>query len=464
VSRRVDLLIVGAGPAGMSAAVMARRYGLDVLVVDEQPEPGGQIWRGVESVGGTTRAAILGKAYAEGLAVVGRFRASGVRYEPRTQVWQVESGPRAFMTRNGVASSVKAGALLLATGAQERPVPFPGWTLPGVMTIGAAQILLKSPGQIPAEPVWIAGNGPLAFLYATQLLQAGGQIAGFLDTTPHSAVALPKLAAALFNAPGDLLKGLGWIAALRRRVRYVRHVTEIEAVGHESLEHLRYVTADGKDTTVDAQVLLVHEGVVPSIHPTLALGCGHSWNADQDSFSPALDIWGETSEPGVFVAGDGAGIGGATAACLRGELAALQIAAKAGRLQLSQAAAAAQPIRSRLKRALAVRPFLDALYRPRPAVFVPTDKTVACRCEEVTVATIRAQAMAGRPGPNQVKTYTRAGLGACQGCQWTSTIAHLLAAGEGRTVPEVGLYRVRPPLKPVSLGELAALDTVDEKS
>jgi NADPH-dependent 2,4-dienoyl-CoA reductase/sulfur reductase-like enzyme len=447
----------------MSAAIVARRHGLDVLVVDEQAAPGGQIWRGVEAAAGTQRAAILGKSYEEGLAVVSRFRASAVAYEPETQVWQVEPGPRAFMTRHGTTSSIDAGCLLLATGAQERPAPFPGWTLPGVMTVGAAQIVLKASGQIPAEPVWIAGNGPLALLYATQLLKSGGRIAGFLSTQSSGTVAeVPKLAAAVFSAPGELLKGLGWIAALRRRVPYVRHVTEIEAIGGEALERLRYITGDGKAKTVEARLLLVHEGVVPTIHPTLALGCQHRWNADQDSFAPELDLWGETSVGDVFVAGDGAGIGGATAACLRGEIAALRIASRIGRLPNTEAVVLAQSIRRALERALAVRPFLDALYRPRPAVFVPADETIACRCEEVSVASVRGQVSAGRrPGPNQVKACTRAGMGPCQGRQCNYTVAHVLAAAEGRRVPDVGLYRVRPPLKPITLGELAALDTLD---
>lgn len=463
MSRRVDLLIVGAGPAGLSAAVTARRYGLDVLVVDEQPAPGGQIWRNIEAVAGTPRAAIFGKAYGEGAAAVGRFRASGARYEPGTRVWQVEPGTRAFMTLDGVASTVEAGCLLLATGAQERPAPFPGWTLPGVMTVGAAQIVLKTSGQIPSDPVWIAGSGPLPLLYAVQLLKAGGRIAGFLDTAPpgRTASALPELSAAALAAPFDLLKGMGWLATLRRRVPYVRHVAEIEATGDGALEHLRYATADGRTATVEAKLLLVHEGVVPTIHPTLALGCRHIWNAAQDCFMPELDSWGETSEPGIFVAGDGAGIGGAVAACLRGEIAALRIAARAGGLAAAAADAAARPVRARLDKALAVRPFLDRLYRPRPGVFVPADHTVACRCEEVSVASIRAQAATGRPGPNQIKAFTRAGMGPCQGRQCNYTIAHVLAAAEGRVVPDVGLYRVRPPLKPLTLSELAGLDTAD---
>ncbi len=463
--RRIDVLVVGAGPAGLSAAITARRHGLDVLLVDEQACPGGQIWRNVEAVAGTPRAALLGRAYSDGLAVIERFRASGACYAPATQVWHVEavnepSAIRAFMTRDGAASSVVAGCLLLATGAQERPVPFPGWTLPGVMTVGAAQILLKASGQVPTAPAWIAGSGPLALLYATQLLKAGGQMAGFLDTTPPGRVmaSIPKVAAALAGAPGDLAKGLAWLAALRRRTRYVRHVTEIEALGADRLERLRYATADGRAATVDAGLLLVHEGIVPTIHPTLLLGCRHRWNPGQDSFAPSLDEWGETSLAGVFVAGDGAAIGGASAACFRGEIAALRIAARLGHLTEAEATRASRSPRVRLRRALAPRPFLDTLYRPKAAVFVPADGTLACRCEEVTVADIRAQAAAGRPGPNQVKASTRAGMGPCQGRQCNATVASVLAHAEGRPVPDLGLFRVRPPLKPLTLAELASLE------
>jgi NADPH-dependent 2,4-dienoyl-CoA reductase/sulfur reductase-like enzyme len=466
MNRPLDLLVVGAGPAGMSAAILARQFGLKVLVVDEQDAPGGQIWRNIESVAGTPRMAILGKAYEEGLAVVRRFRTSGATYEPSTQVWQLEAGPRAFTTRDGAAASIEAGCLLLATGAQERPTPFPGWTLPGVMTVGAAQIVLKSSDQIPAEPVWIAGSGPLALLYAVQLLKTGGQIAGFLDTSRRGQMvtAFPKSISALLSAPRDLLKGLGWLLSLKKRVPFVRNVVEIEAIGTETLQAIRYVTAQGRSETVEASLLLVHEGVVPTIHPTLALGCRHIWNSTQDSFAPELDAWGETSEAGVFVAGDGAGIGGAAAAGLRGELAALRIVVRCGHLTEEEAAVRARPIRARLRRTLGVRPFLDSLYRPRPSVFVPPDHTIACRCEEVSVASIRDQIANGRPGPNQIKAFTRAGMGPCQGRQCGYTIAQVLASAQERPVPDVGLYRVRPPIKPVTLSELASLDCQDSTS
>lgn len=460
MSEHTDLLIVGAGPAGMAAAVTARHHGLSVRVVDDQPAPGGQIWRGIEAVAATPRAKRLGESYLSGAERAAAFRACGALYEPESQLWQIEPGFRAFITRSGKARTVTAQAIILATGAQERPVPFPGWTLPGVLTVGAAQILLKTADSVPEKPVWVAGCGPLPLLYMTQLLAAGGRIAGFLDTTPHG-----RVGAALRHLPqglgrlGNLTKGLSWSLALRRAgVPIIRHVTELRAEGHGRLQRLRYRTEDGREAEVPAEVLLVHEGVVPNIHAPLALGCAVSWHAGQHCYVPVLDAWGESSQANIFVAGDGAGIGGAEAAEPRGRLAALRVAAKLGRLDQVTAEAAAAPERAALSSALSLRPFLDALYAPRLQLYAPPDETLVCRCEEVTAGELRARAVEGRPGPNQLKAFTRAGMGPCQGRQCGYSMAHIVAAAQGRSVEEVGFYRIRPPLKPVTLGELASLD------
>jgi NADPH-dependent 2,4-dienoyl-CoA reductase/sulfur reductase-like enzyme len=462
----VDLLIVGAGPAGMAAAVAARRHGLTILVVDDQPAPGGQIWRAVETVAATPRGARLGAAYRSGAERAAAFRACGATYEPRSQLWHIETGFRAFLTREGQARVVAAKAVILATGAQERPVPFPGWTLPGVLTVGAAQILLKTANEVPEKPVWIAGSGPLPLLYITQLLAAGGKIAGFLDTTPagRMGAALPHLPRAL-SSLGDLAKGLAWTLALKRaRVPVIRHVTELVAAGEGKLQTLRYRTEHGREDSAAAEVLLVHEGVVPGIHASLALGCAVEWHAIQQCYVPKLDAWGESSQPGVFVAGDGAGIGGAKAAELRGQLAGLKAAVKVGCLGKAAAEDEARPLRRRLARALALRPFLDTLFAPRPQLFAPADATIVCRCEEITAGDIRSRAALGRPGPNQLKAFTRAGMGPCQGRQCGYPVMHIVAAAQQRPVGDVGFYRIRPPLKPVTLGELASLDETETVS
>ena len=453
---RYDLLVVGAGPAGMAAAVTARRYGLEVLVVDDQPTPGGQIWRSVELA--TRRDGILGPSFSEGRPVAQAFRESGAVYEPDTKLWQIEPGYRAFVSRDEQARAVEASAIILATGAQERPVPFPGWTLPGVLTVGAAQILLKSAGQVPARPVWIAGSGPLPLLYAVQLLRAGGQIAGYLDTTPSGQwrSALQHLPRAL-GAANLLLKGLVWKARLgSSNTPIFRGVTGIEALGEDRVAQFRFQTAVGSKT-VDAETLLVHEGVVPHLHAALAMDCNITWSTAQDCYVPVVDHCGESSRPNMFIAGDGAGIGGAKAASLRGELAALRVAETLGRLSREAMEVAAHQVRGKLNRELAIRPFLDAMFRPRPEIFAPSDATIICRCEEVTAGAVRALANVGRPGPSQLKTATRMGMGPCQGRQCGYTLTRILAEAQKRPPADVGFFRVRPPLKPVSIGELACL-------
>ncbi|NYT26306.1 FAD-dependent oxidoreductase [Alcaligenaceae bacterium] len=465
MKENIDLFIVGAGPAGMHAAIEARSHGLSVVVADDQPAPGGQIWRAVERRADQDIGGILGEDYQSGAQTVRAFRACGADYRPRTQVWQIEQGWHVYMTMEGPgreqrAGMVQAANVLLATGAQERPAPFPGWTLPGVMTVGAAQILLKTSGQIPDEPVWIAGSGPLVLVYIKQLLEAGGRVAGWLDTAPADSWrrGMPRLLSAL-GSWRELRKGYRWMRAIRAAgVPVHKGVTGLHAHGEGRLAEIEFQDGGGARQRVPAGLLLVHEGVVPSIHMSHALECGMEWRDDQRCFAPTVDEWGQSSQDGVFVAGDGAGIAGARAACLRGRLAGLGVAMRAGRISAAEAGEQAAPLRRELARELALRPLLDAMYPPRAGIARPSDDTIVCRCEELTAGDIRAAAALGRPGPNQIKSFTRAGMGPCQGRQCGYTIASILSEAQQRPVGEVGFYRIRPPLKPLTLGELASLD------
>lgn len=453
-----DVVIVGAGPAGMAAAVELRAQGLSVLVVDEQPAPGGQVWRGVERNNANRLARALGKDYARGETLVRQFRDCGAEYRPETQVWQVEEGWKVFLTRAGVAELVTARAVLLATGAQERPVPFEGWTLPGVMTVGAAQILLKSGGFMPEGPVWLCGAGPLPLLYAHQILALGGRIDGIIDTSApaNRAQALRHLPRALRDWR-SLAKGARWMRELRRSgIRVVKGASDVRAEGDERLTHVAW-TENGQTQRAPAGLLLTHEGVIPSVHATLSLGCAHDWNAGQRCLAPRLDKWGETTREGLFVAGDGAGIGGADAAVARGGLAALGIARRLG-AKVDDGRRAT--LETELARALATRPFLDALY-PAPMDKIPDGLTV-CRCEEVTAGRIREAARAGAPDPNQVKAATRAGMGPCQGRQCGYTVSRLIAEEHGLDEGHAGFFNIRPPLKPITLGALASLEIPEE--
>ena len=466
----VDLAIVGAGPAGMSAAIAAREQGVEVLVLDEQAAPGGQIYRNVESVaaGRPNAARALGEDYLAGAALVRSFRRCGARYLPNTAVWEVgtvahrEDTNAPFelgILRGGSAEIVRARCVIAATGAQERPVPVPGATLPGVMGAGGVQTLLKGSGLVPDVPAVIAGSGPLVYLVAYQLLGAGAPPCAVLITTAAAARVRrhPRTLVAALAMPGALRKGLGWRRALARADVEVLHVGDLEIEGVERVESVRF-TQRGRRRSMETPLLLLHEGVIPNIHLTLAAQLEHEWDEEQHSFRPRVGEWGETSEEGVLVAGDGARILGAEAAADSGHLAALEAAHRLGKIDSRRRDALARPHRASLERHRRFRRFLDRIFEPDQAVLCPSAPAVVlCRCEEVTVAEIDRVAAHGCPGPNQAKAFTRCGMGPCQGRMCATVVSEIFAARRRTSVGRVGHYRIRPPVKPLTVGELAGL-------
>jgi hypothetical protein len=204
-------------------------------------------------------------------------------------------------------------------------------------------------------------------------------------------------------------------------------------------------------------LVLLHQGVVPNGNLAWSLRCAHEWHDAQRSFRPVLDAWGNTSVAGVMVAGDGAGIVGARGAECTGQIAGLAAAREASRISTAECDERAAPIRRELGLHLAVRPFLDALYRPPQDIVAPREPdTIVCRCEEIRAGEIRKIVNEqGCPGPNQMKSFTRCGMGPCQGRLCGLTVVELIAECRGVPVPEVGYYRIRSPVTPITLGEIA---------
>lgn len=457
-----DVAVIGAGPAGMAAAMELAARGIAVTVFDENSAPGGQIYRAIDAVAGErpATAGLLGPDYLHGRTLTATFPAFAVDYRPSAAVWQVEGDGSLGYTQDGRARVMRARFIVVATGALERPVPVPGWTLPGVMTAGAAQLALKTADLVPEGPVVLAGNGPLLLLVAGQLADAGTPIAAVLETTGPAdyLAAVPFLPRAL-RAPEYLKKGLAMRARLRRaRVPVLGGVKSFaieEAGPAKAVTYLRH----GRKATVTASLVLLHVGVVPNTQITRQAGCAHDWYAPQRYWRPRTDAWGRTSIASLFVAGDGAAIEGALAAECSGRLSAIEIAHAMGRLGQEERDIAAEPIRRVYARHSAPRAMLDALFRPPPAVIAPAlDDVVVCRCEEITVAAIRQAVAVGCLGPNQLKSYARPGMGPCQGRMCGLTVAEVIAAERGVAVSDVGYFRIRPPIKPLTIGELAALE------
>ena len=433
----MDLAIVGAGPAGMAAAVEAAGHGLKVCVLDDQPEPGGQIYRAVERAG-PEMDAVLGEDYAAGRALAASFRAAGVDYRPGSMVWRIDPDPRIAYSRAGRGETVAADRVLIAAGAMERAMPIPGAARPRVMGAGAAQSLLKASGLVPDGRVVLAGTGPLLLLVAAQLARAGADVAAVLGTGNwrNHLDAAPFLPRALANR-AELAKGIGLYrflgsagVPLRTGLRDLR-VEEGKVVGG--------------DDEIPYDLLLLHDGIVPRTHLPRQLGIRHVWHGPQRHWRPDAGPVGQTDHERILVAGDCAGIAGADAAVLSGRIAGRAVAGRES----------AELVR-RLDRAKAIRPLLDALFPPTTPV--APDEALVCRCESLTGADIRRAARDGAMGPNQLKAFARAGMGPCQGRMCSLATAELIADTHGLDAAEVGVWRVRPPVMPVTLGELAAMD------
>lgn len=466
-----DLLIVGAGPAGMSAAIEARAAGLDVVVADESHAPGGQIYRDAAQ-SPLADATVLGDDYLAGRALIERFTGSGAKHLVRCTVWQIafENGRViAMLTRkphdeHGGTLEVAARAVLIATGAQERPWPVKGWTLPGVLGIGAAQTLVKSSGLAPSQDAVLAGSGPLLWLFASQLLEAGRRVRAIIDTTPLDAwrTALPHALPALAGAD-YLLKGLRMMRAVKGAgIPVHRGASAFSIEGEGRAERVRFIDASGAQQVIHTPLVLLHQGVIPSTQLPRSLGCEHEWDAPSACWRPRTDARGRSSVEHVWIAGDGAGIGGAKAAMHAGTLAALDIARELGALDAPSRDARSRPALRAMKRHLAVRPLLDALYTPPAALRRPADDVTVCRCEEISAGEIRRIAALGCQGPNQMKAFSRCGMGPCQGRWCGTTVGELIAQVQQRPVGDVGYYRIRAPIKPVTVDEIADSIAVDD--
>lgn len=472
--KMLDVAIVGAGPAGLAAATLCAEHDLEVAVFDEQRTPGGQIYRAV-TANRLAHLDVLGDDYAAGAMLVHAFERSGASHVPHATVWSVSAradgtqvlgvvaGSDAFAAATTLRASYAVGAraVILATGTYERPFPVPGWTLPGVHTAGAAQILLKTAGLVPQGSTVLAGCGPLLWLVAAQLLRAGAPIDAVLDTTPRG-----RLAPALRRCPEFLwsayfAKGRALVREVRQRTRVVDHVTALCIEGDAQARSVRY-EADGRTHELPVDQVLLHQGVVPDVNLASAAGCALRWNDPQSCFEPVVDAWGRSTVAGVFVTGDGAGIEGARAAEARGRLTGLAVAHTLRRIDGSERDSTAVAHRRALAAATRGRRFLDLVFRPPDAMRVPEGDTLACRCEEVTADAVVEQARAGCAGPNQMKAFLRCGMGPCQGRSCGLTVTEIIAREQRRAPADVGYFRLRAPVKPIALAELAAFPSTPE--
>ena len=459
-----DLAVLGAGPAGVHAALAAHEAGLTVTVIDEAPFAGGQVYRA--PLDGSPARGADGKA---GDALRQRLAASSVTTRLSHRVWTVATTPiRLSLAGNSPVKAVQPRALLVATGAVERVVPFPGWTLPGVVGLAAATVLLKSPGALPAGPVVVAGRGPLLVAAAAGLLDRGAEVACVVDgaTRVEWARAMPAL---LFR-PDLVARGASWLRRIRQAGVPILYGHEVvQTFGTDALEavRIRPVTSPGRGgvggtRTLPARLLAVGQGLVPATEVLALLGAALGHDADEGAWRPALDRDGRTGLSGLYAAGDGTGIRGAATAELTGRLAGLAVARDLGALSPQRHAKLATPLRHCLLRAARAGAAMTRLTTPSTwqLARIPPE-TVVCRCEDVTRAEIDAVFAAGGSDLDQLKTRTRCGMGPCQG-RVCAPIVGALAALHSHVGASSRPWTVRPPLRPVPIADLVGAFEYDE--
>jgi len=453
-----DVIIIGAGPAGLGVAAVTAGAGLLTLVLDENMHPGGQIYRAA-SHSPFPQGQVLGKDYwRKGTRMIRRAYASGAHIIPRAIVWGITPDHVVMARVDGQPRRFAARCVVLAGGAMERPFPIPGWTLPGVMTVGAAQTMLKASGVVPPTPMVIAGRGPLIWLLAAQYRRAGQDIAAILITAADRQWWKGLAALPFFLLSGDAWYGLRLLAsAVMHRVPVHRGVMSICAEGTACLEQVRWSGKNGQDKVLPARTLLLHHGVVPNPNLAMALGVPHVWDRAQASFRPAPA--GTAGYPdGIVCVGDAAGIGGSRLAALGGRMAGQAIVAARGRSRRNLLNwLHSVSMRARIALARRGRMFVDFMFRPASHFRQPADETVICRCEGVIAGQVRSAAREGCIGPNQAKAFLRCGMGPCQGRLCGLTVSDLIAQTRDRDPADVGYLNQRLPARPATLGDMAAM-------
>ncbi|HEX5596682.1 MAG TPA: NAD(P)/FAD-dependent oxidoreductase [Micromonosporaceae bacterium] len=475
-----DVVIVGAGPAGLAAAAILGAHGAQVCVVDEQQRPGGQIYR-QPPVG----FAASGRQAAAGRTLLAEAAAAPeVTWLPDTSVWGI------FGTRTGLdsyaghtpqpgrilvavhgpegAGLLEPRSLILTAGAYDLPVPFPGWTRPGVLTAGGVQTFVKAQGLLPGQRFVLAGGHPLLLVVAAQLVEAGAEVVE-VAFSQHRRTLLPGPAGLIATAgnAGKLAEGAAALRTLRRARVPVRFGTIVrEALGDPHLTAVTLAAVDsasrpvpGTDRRLDCEVLALGYGFVPSTELARQAGCDILWRPADGGWVVRHDEWLRTSVPAIAVAGELTGVAGAEQAETEGRLAALGVLVDLGLIDEEEAAARARPVRRVLTRQRRFAARILRRFAPDRAALgdLVTDDTVLCRCEEVRAGDVR-QALREHPHlatANSVKLLTRAGMGLCQGRSCQPGVCHLIAAETGRSPEEVGVFTAQPPVKPIPLAALA---------
>ncbi len=453
---RPEVLVIGAGPGGLSAAIAARSVGATVVVVDERAQPGGQYFKQVSI--DPAGAAAPDRQHREGAALIETARRLGVEIRNGLMIWGAFEPGLFAAVAEGHSHRFAPKATIVATGAYERGWPVPGWTLPGVMTTGAAQTLWRTARRLPGRRVLIAGNGPLNLQLAAELIEGGAEVVAVVEAAPRPGPAkLAALCTMLATAPGLVRDGLRYHLRRWSGGAEMIHGSVVASVVRS--ERGLVVQLDsaqpssGVARSLEADVLCLGYGFEPSNELLRVLGCGHDLDPVRRHLVTRRDDGGRTNVAGIYALGDCTGLGGARAALAEGTIVGLSVAQDLGhKIDTVQQDRARAMLRRHRRFQSALWDFYEAPpYSARRA----TAETVICRCEEVTLGQIEQALAEKMASAGAIKRRTRLGMGRCQGRYCAPVLEALLAERLGVARGEFTGFAPRVPVKPVPIGELA---------
>jgi NADPH-dependent 2,4-dienoyl-CoA reductase/sulfur reductase-like enzyme len=469
-----EIVVIGGGPAGMSACIEARRAGARVALIEERPTLGGQIYKQPPHGFHVRQPRAMGKEYLVAAPLLDETWSCGAEILTGHVAWGVwrGSGTQAgfevslYSEEDKSERTIRTQALIVAAGAYDRPVAFPGWTLPGVLTAGGAQALVKIQKVSPGRRILMAGSGPLALAFAVQLERMGAHIVAVLEAAPAPDVrAIARLLSAGLAGNASLLwEGISYLAYLhRRRIPLLYGWAISRAVGTREVEQAVAVRVDtnwrpvrGTERRFDVDTVCLGYGFFPSIEIARTLGCRAVYDEQLGGHVPWRDADLRGSVVGTYFAGDGAGVNGSAMALNEGRLAGVAACRDIGLLPMKVAHKRLRLIRRRLRRLQHFRHALGLTYPVGPGIYEwATPETIVCRCEDVTLAEVEANILPGSRDPNAVRALTRASMGMCQGRTCARQIASIVARATGQSVMSGATLSPRPPLKPVPIGLIA---------